>query len=356
MEAPVQAAEAAEHKSANEGRLHATKPQVRARSVAFLTLATLGFYTAVFFYAQARELGRLGGKQSNPWKWFVAPLFLIPLPIAAGIIGRNFAQLSDSSPGLPLRAFLYGTLGFFAIAGALANAYLGSEFSITVAFAAVGILSLMLGLIARDINKAKASVSAAPIDFSRSQTRTWFTVFGNIAFGMVALILIPTELQQSLSTPVLPPSRWHHDSGQFSVQVGDGWHPVEIGTYSNGTGIAEFEYMSTGSAIVFDQSQRSFHNVLEARRLEAHAENRTCSQRVWLRVNSMIRVGELVCSGTYMGLHDAWVVTAIDDGNGLMEIISSLQATDSEEESVTEAMRKFARSFRFETETTQQDE
>ncbi|MEM6638741.1 MAG: hypothetical protein AAF610_02470 [Pseudomonadota bacterium] len=164
------------------------------------------------------------------------------------------------------------------------------------------------------------------------------------AAASAAAVLSSRDVRELVGGPVDPERVWTVQSGGFSAR-GDVWTTARIGTFSDGSAVAEFAWKETASVIVFDQKAvNSTQDIARFRRRDFVDEfdGAVCTQRRWLRADSLEHRSEVVCFSVADGPADVMVSLSIDDGSRHIELYAEHRATDERDDALT-LLRNFGK-------------
>ena len=212
---------------------------------ALLFFCTFGLYSSFWLYRRVKEIKLISRADFKPWLWVFVPYFAIVQFFAFRNLGKALSDLEDDSTESKVKTIYdLGCLGFV-----LTTLY----FSVTskwatpawLEFVVYILAAISFGAIAYRVNAYKKQVKG--IEFTGKERGF------NPLEWVVVLVMTPTVLGLfafSIISPLMVEKLDTFSDGSVFVQEnhdykltfhGKGWQQVEVGTYSDGTALAEFE-------------------------------------------------------------------------------------------------------------------
>lgn len=286
--------------------------KVKAPRSAFLDIllgfATLTLYSVVWFYLAIRDLRTLTTRHLTPWLWLFVPLiiiaqvFALPLFVSVlknaeqklaikswskwqdwlwiiGSLASNIAvvivNLIDVSLLIQLGSSFLWVVVLFSISGRLSRVRRATENPNSQSFAGYSIIEWLFVIVG--------------VPF------TLFVVwFGGLNVYMQGSSLLPRDSVIS-----------NKESGYSITAYGDSWRNVNVGTFSDGSGLAEYSGLqNNASIIIFEHENEDLITDTTQWRVEQSIDelsNGKCKESRTLLPNSLNLQVYIECKGKLIG-------------------------------------------------------
>ncbi|WP_241670076.1 hypothetical protein [Vibrio harveyi] len=298
----------------------------------FLAFSTLGFYTNFWLYRRIKEIDQLSARNFKPFLWFFVPWLAIFQYFAFRSLDRTLCELEEDNKNLNVRTVYYlGALGFL-----LSTIY----FSLTSQWAT----PLWLDFVAYLLTATSFTAFSYRVNnFKRQRSDIEFTGkkggYHPLEW-LVVIIMTPGVLlmygvmyNNSVmkdSLEAYPDQSTYIEQGQdFQLTFhGANWHRLEIGTYSDGSALAEFASEEFGSyLIVFNNRELlDINEHMHERRQwidEEIGASRCVESRSFVGNDFALKV-ELVCTKESGSMLASGYVTLLHSGDNSYELMGIL--------------------------------
>ncbi|MEZ8055598.1 hypothetical protein A152_0022105 [Vibrio tasmaniensis 1F-187] len=212
---------------------------------AILFFCTFGLYTSFWLYRRVKEIKLISQGDFKPWLWVFVPYFAIVQFFAFRNLGKALSDLEgDSTKPKAQTIYKCGSYGFL-----LTTLYFSGTSKwatpIWLDFVVYILTTISFGAIAYRVNAYKKQVEE--IEFTGKKRGF------NPLEWVIFLLMTPTVLgifAFSILSPLMVDKLDSFSDGSVFVQEnhnykltfhGEVWQQVEVGTYSDGTALAEFE-------------------------------------------------------------------------------------------------------------------
>lgn len=337
--------------SPEEGPTRPLFPIQRPWLAGLLTGMTVGTYLFFYLYVYARDLKRLGIKV-RPWLWLLSPAIGLSAFFTYPKMADHFQALARDRG---VKYFHFGTwIGIAVFVCFVANNVADRfDYGGMVLLLTVPILWFSIARFTSDINIAKRSLPESYFAKPAYSTTASTWIFG----ALILFVFLPifgyfvfSSVEEVSRDRVEPGQVWSLKGGGFTVAPEDVWFLADIGTFSDGSAVAEFAMRDFRSAIVFDQKDdNSAVDIAEFRRndfLDEFSDGR-CEQRRWLREGSMEHRSEVICSAQFFGDPVVMMSLSIEDGDRHLEILGEMNSSSDTREEAIAKLRRFGAATTF---------
>lgn len=203
------------------------------------------------------------------------------------------------------------------------------------------------------------SVEAAARSVSLTTVAAWIVggVLSVLCASVVGLVIYE-EWEHATREKLDSAQVWPLDGGGFSVAVRDQWAVAKIGSYSDGSAVAEFAMRDYRSVVAFDQKgQHTPTEIARFRRDDFFDEfpKGACQQKRWLREDTLEHRSELMCTARSFGDPYVLMSLSIEDGDRHLEIFGDVNSSSSTEQQAVALLRRLGAGVRM-TEAVPEDD
>ncbi|KJY79562.1 hypothetical protein [Vibrio nigripulchritudo] len=299
----------------------------------FLAFSTLGLYSNIWLYRRAKELNLLSQSKFITWLWLLVPFFALAQIFAFKKFGETLETFEQDDKAKKSRnRYFLGCCGFV-----FSTMYysISSNWSIAlwIDFAVYITFSLSFMFIANRFNEVRKELSH--VEFKGKSGYSpfeWVIVaifFPLIFAGFSYTAISPLFIEQHESYANREKYTIENEEFVLTFQ-GDNWHRVEVGTFSDGSALAEFSNSVPDSYFLLFKNNEieDMNEHLQFRRdwIKENIKQLKCTERrSFVRPTLHVKT-QLKCHGTMSLDPSTALITVIQTPNNNYELIGFISA------------------------------
>lgn len=317
----------------------------------FLHLFTFGIYTAFYIVKRIKEIDSLSERNFAAYLWFFVPSFAICQPFAFLKLGDALAEIEDKH-GIVANRSRYTVAWLTSFIASIYSAYsMNQATPIWLDLIILILWAASITIALSRINNLKRQLSS--LEFEGKPRYTFFEWLVLLIFSpLFAVMLIGSveTLSMDKNEAYDNNDTYVDSSRDISVKfLGDGWHRVDIGTYSEGGSLIEFTSpVEDGYVIIYQHNKDiNINQHLSGRRewIGDGLKNIGCKENRGFIAGTLDIYVKMTCEGSWWGDPYLETVVMLEKGNSIYEYIGVLSTPNKSFKMWSEKFTRMASEF-----------